>query len=82
MQPKLMANKSKSWDAEQGEILKGLIDRKVSLARASVILKRSQSSVQVQARKLGLPFPGIRETKRALKESIADAEARAGVRRI
>jgi len=69
-------------DAAQGEILKSLIDRKVSLARAAVVLKGSQASVQIQARKLGMPFPGMRAIKRALKESLADAAEREGVRRI
>ena len=38
--------------------------------------KRSPMSVQMQVRKLGLTFPGIRATKAALKASIADAEER------
>jgi len=68
------------WDNEAIEILKGLIGRKVSLARAAVILKSSQTSVQIQARKLGMPFAGIRAQKAALKKSIAEAEARNGIR--
>jgi hypothetical protein len=73
--------KYRPWDEGQIAVLKNLIERKVSLARASVILKRPQASVQTQARRLGAPFPGVRARKTALKESIAAAEARAGIRR-
>lgn len=69
------------WDADQIAILKGLIERKISLARAAVILKRRQAAVQIQARKLGTPFPGVRATKAALNASVAAAEALAGIRR-
>ncbi|SNT63571.1 hypothetical protein SAMN05216374_0072 [Tardiphaga sp. OK246] len=65
------------WDDEQIEILKGLIARKVSLARAAVIMKRPQSSVQIQARQLGAPFPGVRATKARLKAQIDEAEKKA-----
>jgi hypothetical protein len=65
------------WDDGQIEILKGLIARKVSLARAAVIMKRPQSSVQIQARRLGTPFPGVRETKARLKAQIDEAEKKA-----
>lgn len=56
------------------EVLKGLIAGRVSLARAAVILKRPQSSVQIQARGLGTPFPGIRETKARMRAQIEAAE--------
>ena len=68
------------WDETQIEALKDLIARKVSLARAAVILKRPQSSVQIQARRLGTPFPGIRETKARLKAKIEEAEKKATMR--
>jgi hypothetical protein len=54
--------------------LKNLIERKVSLARAAIILKRSQSTIQTQARKLGTPLPGVRAQKAAIRASIAEAE--------
>ena len=66
-----------SWDDVQIEILKGLIARKISLARAAVIMKRPQSSVQIQARRLGTPFPGVRATKARLKAQIDEAEKKA-----
>ncbi|KAA0075121.1 hypothetical protein [Tardiphaga sp. P9-11] len=68
------------WDDAQLEILKDLIARKISLARAAVILKRPQSSVQIQARRLGTPFPGVRETKARLKAQIEEAEKKATLR--
>ena len=64
------------WDDAQIEILKGLVARKVSLARAAVILKRPQASVQIQARRLGTPFPGIRAVK-ALQKAKSEAERQA-----
>lgn len=67
------------WDAESIAALTDLHYRKVSLARTAVILKRPQSSIQIQSRKLGFLFPGIRATTAALKASIADAEALAGI---
>ena len=69
------------WNEEKIEQLRQLIERRVSLARAAVILKCRQSSVQIQARKLGKPFPGVRETKARLKSRIAEAETQAGIRR-
>ena len=64
------------WDDTQIEQLKELIERKVSLARAAVIMKRPQSSVQIQARRLGTPFPGVRATKALLKAKIEAAESK------
>jgi hypothetical protein len=73
---------NRPWTDDQILILKGLVERKVTLWRAAVILKRSQMSVQAQARKLGTPFPGMRAAKAALKSRIAAAEALAGIRRV
>ncbi|WP_295851214.1 hypothetical protein [Tardiphaga sp.] len=68
------------WDDKQIEVLKGLIARNLSLARAAVIMKRPQTSVQIQARKLGTPFPGIRAVKATLKARIEAAEKKASLR--
>ena len=68
------------WDDAQIEHLKELIIRKISLARAAVILKRPQSSVQIQARKLGTPFPGVRATKALLKAKMEAAESKVSQR--
>ena len=64
------------WDDAQIEYLKELIARKISPARAAIILKRPQSSVQIQARKLGTPFPGLRATKALLKAKMEAAESK------
>ncbi len=78
----MTTRKRQKWDAEQIAILEDLIARKISLARSAVVLKRAQTTVQIQARKLGKPFPGVREVRANLKASMALAEARAGVRRV
>ncbi|MBC7623393.1 hypothetical protein FNL55_12330 [Tardiphaga sp. vice352] len=62
------------WDNEQVEILKKLIERNVSLARAAVVLNRRQSSVQKKARELGKPFPGVRAQKAALRVIFIEAD--------
>ena len=71
--------KYRPWSDAEIMQMKDLLQRKVSLARAAIILKRPQASVQIQARKLGTPFPGVRATRAALRGSIAAAEARAGL---
>jgi hypothetical protein len=40
-------------------------------------MKRPQSSVQIQARRLGAPFPGVRATKARLKAQFDEAEKKA-----
>lgn len=47
----------RSWTAEQINLLYALVDRGVSPARASVVLKRPRLAVQNKARELGRPFP-------------------------
>ncbi|MBC7575889.1 MAG: hypothetical protein H7312_00795 [Tardiphaga sp.] len=61
------------WDGQQIDKLKELIAARVSLARAAVIMKRPQASVQAQARKLGMPFPGVRAIRAAIKAKMADS---------
>ena len=48
----------RSWTAEQINLLYALVDRGLSPARASVVLKRPRLAVQNKARELGRPFPG------------------------
>jgi transposase-like protein len=69
--------KGRPWTVEELARIKTLVKQNVSLVRASVILKRPTASIQLQARKLGTPFPGARATKAALRDSIAAAEAEA-----
>jgi hypothetical protein len=55
----------RSWTPEQIELLLALVDKGVSPARASVILKRRQLAVQNKARQLGRSFPGVRNVRAA-----------------
>jgi hypothetical protein len=51
------------WTREQIELLHALINKRVSPARASVVLKRPKQAVQNKARELGNPFPDVRVVK-------------------
>jgi hypothetical protein len=50
----------RSWTVEQITLLLALVDRGVSPARASVVLKRPRLAVQNKARELGKPFADSR----------------------
>jgi hypothetical protein len=65
----------RSWTPEQIEILRGLVETRVSLPRAAVALKRTQTSVRKKAREIGAPFPSMRHlrTKRLAQEAKARA---------
>jgi GcrA cell cycle regulator len=71
----------RAWDADDIDRLKQLVLSGVSLARASVTLKRTRVSAQTQARKVGTPFPTARETKKLRDAKIAAAEknSRSGI---
>ena len=56
---------SRSWTTEQIERLRMLVDRGISPARASVVLKRPILAVQSKARELGTPFADSRKTRAA-----------------
>jgi hypothetical protein len=64
----------RSWTSEQIKLLCALVDRGVSPARASVMLKHPRLAVQNKARRLGRPFAGSRQM-RATRE----AEARKAI---
>ena len=64
----------RAWDKEQIDRLKQLVTAGVSLARAAVMLKRTQVSAQTQARKVGTPFPTARNVKKLRDAKIAAAE--------
>jgi hypothetical protein len=51
------------WTEENNERLKAMVAAGVSVARAAVAFKRSLVSVRNQARKLGTPFPHVREVR-------------------
>jgi hypothetical protein len=48
------------WTPEQIELLHALVNKRVSPARASVVLKRPKQAVQNKARELGSPFADAR----------------------
>ncbi|WP_022721362.1 hypothetical protein [Rhodopseudomonas sp. B29] len=72
----IRTNACRPWDDEQVARLKELIESGASAVRAAAALKRARSSVQVKARKLGMPFMASRDAKRLRNARIAEAEAR------
>ena len=52
------------WTAEQDDKLRQVVTQGASVARASAALNRNMSSVRIRARKLGLTFPTLRETRK------------------
>jgi hypothetical protein len=54
-----------TWTSDQITQLISLIERGVSPARASVVLRRPKLAVQNKARQLGKPFRDVREVKAA-----------------
>jgi len=69
-----------NWSDEECQRLVQLADAGVSVARASVILRRNMKAVQTQARKLGRPFPAFHAAKRERQARFA-AATRAAPRR-
>jgi hypothetical protein len=63
----------RSWTAEQIKLLCALVDRGVSPARASVVLKRPRLAVQNKARELGRPFADSRQVRAMRLTKEADA---------
>ena len=61
-----MAVRKWIWTAEENERLKALVARDVSVLKAAAALKRTTVSVRNQARKLGTPFPPMKEYRKKL----------------
>jgi hypothetical protein len=59
-----MRRLSRPWSEEDTELLKKLHAAGASALRASVALKRNKSRIMEKARKLGVPFPSLRERKK------------------
>jgi hypothetical protein len=57
------------WTAEENERLKALVAKNVSILKAAAALKRSSTSVRTQARKLGTPFPHMKDYRKRFKDS-------------
>jgi hypothetical protein len=64
-----MANKKWTWTAEDNERLKALAATNVSAIRAAAALKRSTTSVRAQARKIGTPFPHMKDYRKQFQDS-------------
>jgi hypothetical protein len=56
---------SRSWTVEQITLLCTLVERGISPARASVVLKRPRLAVQSKARAIGKPFADSRVIRMA-----------------
>ena len=56
---------SRSWTIDQITLLCALVERGVSPARASVVLKRPRLAVQSKARAIGKPFIDSRAIRMA-----------------
>ena len=65
MVPRMTRVTRRSWTPEQIDLLRALLDKGVSAARASVVLKRPKLAVQNKARQLGRPFPDMRDVRAA-----------------
>ena len=53
-----------SWTTEDNERLKEMAAKGVPILRVAASLKCSMDAVRVQARKLGTPFPSVREARK------------------
>ncbi|MDB5504698.1 MAG: hypothetical protein JWR89_4600 [Tardiphaga sp.] len=63
--------RNKSWTAEENERLKGIVASGATPVRAAAAFGRTITSVRIQARKIGHPFPTIHAFRRKWR----DAEA-------
>jgi hypothetical protein len=63
-----MRRVNKLWTDAQMEHLKALVAAGVSPLRASVILRRTQMSVQSKARQVGSPFPSMTVERTKLRQ--------------
>jgi hypothetical protein len=58
-----------AWTDEDNERLEAFVADGVSLVRAAVAFKRKLNSVRKQARKLGTPFPPLKESRKKYADS-------------
>jgi hypothetical protein len=56
--------RKRPWTPEENERLKTMVENGLSALRAAAALKCSMDSVRLQARKLGTPFPTVRQVRR------------------
>jgi hypothetical protein len=60
------------WTDEDNERLKALVAQGVSVIRAAATFKRSITSVRTQARKLGSPFPPMKQFRKKFADTPAN----------
>ena len=56
------------WNSEDNERLKGMVASGVSVLKTAAAFKCTMSAARVQARKIGSPFPALRETRKKLAD--------------
>jgi hypothetical protein len=56
----------KIWTPEDDERLKTMVASGVSLLKGAAALKCTMGAIQVRARRLGTPFPTIREVRKKI----------------
>jgi hypothetical protein len=61
-----------SWTAEDNERLKKMVANGVPVLRAAASFKCSMDAVRIQARKLGTPFPSVREARKKYADTSSD----------
>jgi transposase-like protein len=59
-----MAVKKKTWTTEDNERLKALVAKDASIVKVAAELGRTTRSLRVQARKLGTPFPRMKDYRK------------------
>jgi hypothetical protein len=59
-----MRLKSGKWTEADNERLRDFVTRGIPLLRAAAAFNRTTTSVRTQARKIGCPFPSIREVRK------------------
>jgi hypothetical protein len=69
-----MMTKKYGWSEADDAKLRDMIRAGASPARCSVAFKRKIIAVQIQARKLGMPFKPMRELKKAREAKYLAAE--------
>jgi hypothetical protein len=61
--------KGDTWTQEDNERIKAFVVKGASVIRAAAALKRTRISVRDQARRLGMPFPTLRDIRKKAAES-------------
>jgi GcrA cell cycle regulator len=61
--------KGDAWTEEDNARIRELAAKGASTIRAAAALKRSRLAVRDQARKLGTPFPTVRDLRKRLAEA-------------